>query len=257
MISLEELIEMDKQSIINLSERIQKSKDELSHTAGKFYYFHVALGAKAIKERDFDLAKKNFNICAEVDSFLVKNYNSRLFDYGLNNVCYALLSDNEPLLQSYSQLRYHRGEYAEYSMDEMVAMGETPIWCNTMQMLISKDIEGVERNLNIIETKILKRAQKKGSSVPIDYEFYKALLTGNKAKMEDILETLLSPKFHKKRTANLVIAQYLSMPALGYAKLAWRYGFEVEVKSKLVPQELLPIKPLDKYDVPYDFLIER
>lgn len=44
------------------------------------------------------------------------------------------------------------------------------------------------------------------------------------------------------------------MPALGYAKLAWILGMEVEIKSKLIPKALLPVLPLEKYEVPYDFL---
>ncbi|MFC4263902.1 Imm49 family immunity protein [Ferruginibacter yonginensis] len=55
---------------------------------------------------------------------------------------------------------------------------------------------------------------------------------------------------------NDIHAQYVSFPALGYAKLAWLKGIEVEVKSHLVPKELLPIQPLEKYEIPYDFLKE-
>ena len=42
----------------------------------------------------------------------------------------------------------------------------------------------------------------------------------------------------------------------GYTKLAWRKGIEVEVNSPLISKELLPIQPLDKYEIPYDFLRE-
>jgi hypothetical protein len=44
------------------------------------------------------------------------------------------------------------------------------------------------------------------------------------------------------------------MPALGYAKLAWQKGLEVEINNPLVPKEPLQVKPLDKYVDSYDFL---
>jgi hypothetical protein len=50
--------------------------------------------------------------------------------------------------------------------------------------------------------------------------FKKYDLGGNKGLMEELLEKMTSPKFHKIRNDNPVISQYISMPALGYAKLA-------------------------------------
>ena len=44
------------------------------------------------------------------------------------------------------------------------------------------------------------------------------------------------------------------MPALGYAKLAWLSGIEVDIDSPLVPKELLPLQSNEKYDDSYDFL---
>lgn len=205
-------------------------------------------------EKNIIKSKTHFNICGLLDEFQVPLTNYRVFDYGLHHISYTILSDNEELVQRYSKLRYQRGKNAELSMDEMVAIGELPIWCNTVQFFMANDTTGVERNLNIIETKTLKKLPKKEEGLKDDYEFYKALLAENKAKMEEVLEKLVSPKIHKKRNDNPILNQYISLPALGYAKLAWRKGIEVEVKSALVPKELLPIQPLDNYEIPYDFL---
>src|SRR5690606_20218014 len=111
-----------------------------------------------------------------------------------------------------------------------------------------------ERNLNIIETGTFKKLPKNDVLLKLDYEFYKALLNKDKIKCEEILEQLVSPKIHKKRNGNLILSKYVSQPALGYAKLAWRQGLEVEVNSPLVHKELLPIQPLVRYEIPYDFL---
>jgi hypothetical protein len=140
-------------------------------------------------------------------------------------------------------------------MDEMVLDGEGALFCNTIQFFMENNNEGVERNLNIFELKP-KKTYKKSKTLELDYEFYKALYAENKGKIEELLEKMTSPKskFHKKRNDDPVISQYISMPALGYAKLAWRKGIEVEVRSKLIPKELLPIQPNEHYDIPYDFL---
>lgn len=216
---------------------------------------------KAIKDFCVDhnatASKRHFYVCGLLDEFQISLTNYRFFDYGLHHISYAVLSDNEPLIERYANLRYQRGANAELSMDEMVAIGELPIWCNTVQFFMANDNEGVERNLNIIETKTLKNLPKKEEGLKDDYEFYKALKLGDKAKMEEVLEKLVSPKIHKKRNDNPILNQYISLPALGYAKLAWRKGIEVEVNSVLVPKELLHIKPLDNYEIPYDFLKEN
>lgn len=62
---------------------------------------------------------------------------------------------------------------------------------------------------------------------------------------------------HKLRNKhNLLLNEFISHPALGYAKLAWLKGIEVEVESSLVPKELLPVQPLGRYINEYAFLDE-
>ncbi len=201
-----------------------------------------------------DLAKVKFSICGSLDIYSCTNFNSRFLDFGVNRVEYALLSDNETVIKEYANLRYQKDFNAELSMDEMVLQGESAIWCNTIQFFMVNDFKGIERNLNIIETLTLPKLPKNQQELKLDYEFYKALLSKDKSKCEEILEQLVSPKIHKKRNDNAVLNKYVSQPALGYAKLAWRFGLEVEVNSPLVPKEILPIEPLDNYEIPYDFL---
>ncbi len=39
-----------------------------------------------------------------------------------------------------------------------------------------------------------------------------------------------------------------------HAKLCWYRGLEVKVLNSLVPMPLMPIKPLETYEIEYDFL---
>ena len=231
-----------------------KATVDLHNVASSLWQDNEKISVFNISKNDFAEARRRFYNCGWLDEYCLSVRNNRFFDYGLHHISFAILSDNEALIQRYAKLRYQRGANAELSMDEMVAIGELPIWCNTVQFFMANDNEGVERNLNIIETKTLKRLPKKEEGLKDDYEFYKALHNGDKAKMEEILEKLVSPKIHKKRNDNPILNQYISLPALGYAKLAWRKGIEVDVNSNLIPKELLPIQPLDNYEIPYEFL---
>lgn len=256
MLTLEQLIEAKKELAKGWLKTISKAKSEkeVDYLIADLHDFHFNLAVKQINDRDFYSAKTNFNISSLIDCLVIGRYNHRIFDYGLNHIFHPLLSDNEDTIKAFSKLRYNRDEDTEYSMDEMVLMGENPIWINTIQMFICYDKEGIERNLNIIETKVLKRLKKNEKALEEDYHFYRSLYSGNKSKMEEVLEKLANPKMAKRRSGDLLSGNYISMPATGYAKLAWRNGFKVEVRSNLVIKELLPIEPLDKYEIPYNFL---
>ncbi len=74
-------------------------------------------------------------------------------------------------------------------------------------------------------------------------------------KVKSSIQQLL--KDHKKRNRQMgIAAEYISTPALGYAKLAWLKGMEVDIDHPFVPKELLPFRPLDKYENRYSFLAE-
>jgi len=213
------------------------------------------------EKNDIQKVKYHFNICGMLDTFKVKKYNIRILDYAIPQVCTALLSDNLPFLKDkYANLKYYKnkniekGELSNYDMDEMVSDGESTIFCHTIQQFIKNDIKTIERNLNIIETITLSKKVQSPELMKLDFEFYKALYEKNKGKCEEILEQFVSPKIHKRRNDDPLLSKYVSQPALGYAKLAWINGVEVDTNSPLIPKELLPIQPNDNYEIPYNFL---
>ncbi len=231
-----------------------KETVDLHNVASNLWFENEKIAIFKLSELNYLEVKQRFFNCGWLDEYCMKVRNNRFLDYGLHHISYAILSDNEPLIQRYAKLRYQQGTNAELSMDEMVSEGEMPIWCNTVQFFMANDIKGVEKNLNIIENKTLKKLSKKEDGLKDDYELFKALYYKDKSKLEEILEKLVSPEIHKKRNDNPVLNQYISHPAIGYSKMAWRHGIQVEIDSPLIPKELLPIRPLDEYIIPYDFL---
>lgn len=253
MITLKQKTEYSKEDVQFYLSKIKNNPEWFNHmTPLDFWFCEVTFGIYEFSKANYQKAKNHFNTCGLLDEYSIINYNSRLLDYGSNHITYAILSDNEDLIERYAKLRYKaHGQMPEMGVE--VSAGETALTCNTVQFFMENNKEGVKRNLDIYEkhkSKILRR----GKTLELDYTFFKALLARNKTKIEDVLKELVSPKIHKNRGNAKPLGDYISLPALGYAKLAWRNGIEVEIDSPLIPVELLPIKPLDKYEIPYDFL---
>ena len=255
MRSFEEILHSHKELNRKWISITNENRNELKNTGLGIRLLEVDFAVMAIKDKNWSNSKQHFYTASLLDEIAVAKFNSNQFSFGLRLIAYPILSDNNELITRYSKLRYQPWGKMK-GMDENVSLGKSEIWCNTVQFFMANDNVGIERNLNIIETKTLKKLPKKEEGLKDDYEFYKALHSCDKAKMEEILEKLVSPKIHKKRNDNTLLNQYISLPALGYAKLAWRNNIEVEVSSNLIPKELLPIKPLNNYEIPYDFLKE-
>ena len=83
------------------------------------------------------------------------------------------------------------------------------------------------------------------------------MIEKDKSGCEVAINELLTPKRHKQRNKYMeLINEFISHPAIGYAKLAWLKGIEVELDSPLVPNPLLPVNPNESYTEEYEFLKE-
>ncbi|CAG2271366.1 hypothetical protein BCCR75502_01618 [Burkholderia sola] len=75
--------------------------------------------------------------------------------------------------------------------------------------------------------------------------------------MEATLQELTSPKVAKVRNAEHAFGfteKLIGTHAVIYAKIAWRHGLRVRVDTPWIPEEWLPIEPLDNYLDPYEFM---
>ncbi len=193
-------------------------------------------------DNDKSRAKQFFYVCGRLDEYLIIKHDEKILDYGINHLSYALLSDCKPLIERYANLKHSLYEKTIQSG------GTAPMYI--LQCLIKDDWAEYERVMAIMKSKTVPKFK-----MELDAAFYEALAERNKVKMEEVLAEFVTPKVHKQRNKNHeLINEFISHPALGYAKLAWYKGIEVEVNSPLVPKELLPVKPLDHYLNPYSFL---
>ncbi len=90
----------------------------------------------------------------------------------------------------------------------------------------------------------------------IDHHFFLALAHGDIEKMQDVLQEILTPKAVRVRRNDEsgYTEDLISTYAVIYSKIAWRHGYQVKVDSPYIPQEWLPVSPLDHYDNHYIFL---
>jgi hypothetical protein len=252
MISLQEHYNNEKQlerTIIGLL-----NKDNEADVIDFLWSKNMVFGVYEISKNNIEAAKQYFYTCGRLDEVRVSKYNSRIFDYGLKNVSLMLLSDSSDLIERYSNLRY-KGDGKNYpDMDTLVAQGEISIWCHSIFMVVKEEWDLLKRNLDLIENKTLRSTSSSAQLMRLDYEFLKAIYERNKEKMEIVLSELTSPDIHKRRNEDPLLRKYISIPAIGYAKLAYLKGFEINVISPLVPKELLVVKPLPNYGESYDFL---
>lgn len=253
MRTIQESIEDTLKSVNIWHKHINDNYENLKAMGLNFRFLEIDYAIKCIAEKNYLQSKQHFYTASLLDVFRIINFNDTQLSFGLPYTVYPILSDNEELIQRYSKLRYKPWGQMP-GMDENVLKGKGDIWCNTVQFFMTNDIEGIERNLNILETKTVKKKPKNQQGLLIDFEFFKALYSEDKTKMEEILEVIVSPKFHKKRCFNDIHRQYVSLIGLGYAKLSWRKGIEVETSIPLITRELLPIDPLEHYEIPYNFL---
>jgi hypothetical protein len=89
-----------------------------------------------------------------------------------------------------------------------------------------------------------------------DHHFYLALSKGDVVGMEQVISELVSPKMMTRRESveGGYTAGLLCTPAIIYSKLAWRHGYEIVIDSPYIPQEWLPIKPLEVYEDAFELM---
>src|SRR5574342_500171 len=109
MLTLKELIDNQINNRKIWLEKISTTENGYYNYSGNFQTFHFQLAIYELTEGKTFSVKSNLYVCGLIDEFRVEKFNNRFLDYGLNNICLVLLSDNEELIQRYSKLRYQKG----------------------------------------------------------------------------------------------------------------------------------------------------
>ena len=165
---------------------------------------------------------------------------------------YALLSDNSELISWYRQFHlpfsFNSGAVKDRDNPRQPEF-------HAYQALLA--LKGEWDELRQRCELILSTDLKKDKKYLIDHRFYLALANGDKNEMENVLAELTSPKIARVRNYGMAFAfteHFISTFATLYAKLAWMWGYELEMDTLFIPKEWLPIAPLETYPEPWDFM---
>ncbi|MCQ6958809.1 Imm49 family immunity protein [Mucilaginibacter aquariorum] len=189
-------------------------------------------------EHDYIKTKASFYKAARVAQYMSDTYDSRVMDNGMFQISYAMFSDNEVLIDRYSRLKNKINN--DTSMPYQ--------YSNCIQNILAEDWDKLDWNIHCL-TRFVKMKQFESFAGVVN------ILNGFKAKDEVLIKKGLEDFIAtaKKRNKDGIISKFFSIDTAGFCKLAWIKGYEIDLKSQLVPAELMPIEPLDYYPE-YDFL---
>ena len=179
----------------------------------------------------------------------------------LNNFIFALLSDNQEIVKIYSDLDVldilNNDFYPSFEqMPSLEALYASPkekgFHVLLLQHLLKSDWATIENMWNTYQEKI-----KKKTTYYLDrFSFYFALRDGDVVTMRKIIEKYLLPRAHKSLNKDLIYeynGEFWSHRPTMYSKLAAMFGYELDIKSDLIPADLIPVRPLEHYDDYYEF----
>ncbi|MEV4780453.1 Imm49 family immunity protein [Burkholderia sp. LMU1-1-1.1] len=153
---------------------------------------------------------------------------------------YALLSDN---LDAISAL-------AQVEVPELLKERNNPLNSRSYVYMLQLAIRGEDENLREMIAKVSKNGRK-----PVRIEsqegkdFFSLLLKRDQVGLEECIGKHASIRSPEPRIEN-----FMSFQGALEAKLCWFRDIPVNIDSPWVQMELMPMRPLERYDDVYDFL---
>ncbi|OQP49785.1 hypothetical protein A4H97_28255 [Niastella yeongjuensis] len=193
---------------------------------------------KAFVEGDFKAARQHLYNMGMTNAWYYEKINGEIFDV-LATFTYPLLSDSSFLIERY--LTYTR-------MDSPGSFAAC--FGKAIQNVLKNDIDGLSLNIEGLKKRSGQGWEKNYNGViPV----FEGFIDNDKAKIEEGLMSLLAK--HNKQNQPPVLKDFMNLEATALAKLAWRKGISVDVKSHLIPIVLLPVQEPDQYSG-YEFFNE-
>lgn len=213
----------------------------LKRGSGIIWYHYERLSLKSFFiDGNRTETKQHFYTCGRLDEYLITQYDSRILEYGISHISYALLSDNQRLIRRYADLA-HNGY-------EKIARKGSIIYA--IQLALKDELD--HGYVSILDSLSQKKSQ---TAIQPDVKFFRSLVEKDRLGCEEAINELLTPKRHIQRNKYMeLVNEFISHPAIGYAKLAWLKGIKVEIDNPLIPNSLLPVLPNELYSDEYEFL---
>lgn len=186
---------------------------------------------------DVAAAKRNFFVASKLAMASQIADNSSLNVFATNApFLYGLLSDSPEIYGwlAHAELMeeaYVKGPQFVFHQYQLVLRHDDDALCQTIATVAKK---GGGRNRYLAQA---------------GHDFFSLLLKQDKEGLQVLIENQV-----KMKSEHELEGKFLARIAVIHAKLCWYRGIEVQIQNPLVPMPLMPIKPLDAYDVEYEFL---
>ena len=153
-----------------------------------------------------------------------------------------LMSDNSSMIEKMQEWKCAYGQVKVESRGSLFLVAQA-----LMRNEKEKAQELMDRSSKYLNRKIHFQVEER--------EAMQAIIEENDDHLKSSLYQMLRPELHKKTLDPVYVGGYFySYLVLTYIKFARYLGMEIEIDHELVPKELAAFKPLDKYEIQYDFM---
>lgn len=190
-------------------------------------------------ERDLEKCKQDFYLASKLANASVGQDGGASFEVG-SDIQIALLSDCEEIVNA----------IAFVETPDLVIGRNNPLYSRFYVYMLQMAIRAEDETVRAMIEKTAKHGRKPlRAECAEGRDFFSLLLNRDKAGLEELIEKHASIK-----GSGDVAEEFMSYQATLETKLCWYRGIPVEIDHPLVPMELMPIRPLARYDNVYDFL---
>ncbi len=195
----------------------------------------------------YNNVKMKLSKAAQLAEYCFKVYNNNWPYWNMKPYSYALLSDNKALIERYAHLPVD-----EHIIYENPKDGVPKGFNYAFQGLLRDDLQLIERGMNSFKNDIDKRKSIGFHNAHIMCT--EAIVSKDSSAIKKALQNFEKGRLKNEMIKADICENVISFFPIAYAKIAWLKGIEVDPESKYMPLELLKIKPLDEYTIPYWFL---
>lgn len=191
-------------------------------------------------EGDLEGCKQNFYLSSKLTLASVGLEGGASFEVG-RDIQIALLSDSNDAIKAMSSLNF----------PDLVKARNDPLKNRFHVYMLQMAILGEDEVVSSMIEKIAAHGRNPlREECAAGRDFFSLLLKRDKAA----LETLIQRKHAGTKGSGIIAEEFMSYLGTLEAKLCWYRDVPVEINHPLVPMDLMPIRPLSRYDDIYDFL---
>ncbi len=159
---------------------------------------------------------------------------------GIKAYCFTLMSDNELLIEKLA----HVGNDLDIPRRNKGSLNLM------LQCAMRDDIQALTEAMAVYEKYAVKKRWDE-----LQLEFYRTYIDRDEERVKDVLTELETPKLRRQSIFyREFIDDYLSILTAAYLKMCWRNGMEIQIDSPTVPMAMMPVEPLETYEVAYPYL---